>query len=77
MKDLITSLQGKKPSEIEYNVKELMEQIRTIQTALGITFAHAIIHEHDMMESQTDNVRASLIWLDSWYNDLENLKDEL
>jgi hypothetical protein len=77
MKKLIQSLPEAKQKEFyNYEIYNLIENFQTAFSAMAICFAHAIIAEPDMMQSQQDNARAALIWMDEQLNDLRELENK-
>lgn len=77
MKELIENLpEDKKKDFMENYSLDLIENFQATFNSLSICFAHSALHEPDMIQSQVENVRCSLIWMDEQLQELNKLYRE-
>lgn len=71
MKHLIENLpESARKDFMENYALDMIENLQATFNSLAITFAHSVRHELDMIQSQVENVRGSLIWMDEQLQEL-------
>lgn len=71
MKHLIENLpESARKDFMENYALDMIENFQATFNSLAITFAHSVRHELDMIQSQVENVRGSLIWMDEQLQEL-------
>jgi len=77
MKHLIENLpEAAKKDFMKNNALDMIENFQATFNSLSICYAHAVLHEPSMIESQVENVRCSLIFLDEQLQELNKLYRE-
>lgn len=77
MKHLIENLpEAVRKDFLENHALDMIENFQATFNSLALTFAHSVRHEPDMIQSQVENVRCSLIWMDEQLQELNKLYRE-
>lgn len=77
MKEIISNLpEAAKADFLEHEAPDMIENFQTSFNSLAVCFAHAVLHEPDMIASQTENVRGALIWMEEQLDQLREIHRE-